>query len=104
MLIAYNRGPFAASVAGSFVGKTDDTTFLLDAFFGNSMLLPNQDLHAAYQKIDLSGSYRFHRTLRWYVSVENLLDQHYDVAFGFPALSRAWRSGVTISLGGDRLP
>ena len=66
MLIVYSRGPFAASVAGSFVGKTDDTTFLLDAFFGNSMLLPNQDLHAAYQKIDLSGSYQFHRTLRWY--------------------------------------
>ena len=104
MLIAYNRGPIAASVAGSFVGKTDDTTFLLDSSFGNSMLLPNKDLHAAYQKIDLSGSYQFHRSIRWFVSVENLLDQHYDVSFNFPALSRSVRSGVTISLGGDSVP
>jgi vitamin B12 transporter len=104
LLVAYSRGPIGAAVAGSFVGKTDDTTFLLDEFFGNSMLLPNKDLHAAYQKIDLSGSYQFHRSIRWYVSVENLLDQHYDVAFGFPALSRAVRSGVTVSFGGDRLP
>jgi vitamin B12 transporter len=104
LLVAYSRGPIAASVAGSFVGKTDDSTFLLDSSFGNSMLLPNQDLHAAYQKIDLSGSYQFHRSIRWYVSVENLFDQHYDVAFGFPALSRALRTGVTISVGGDSVP
>ena len=104
MLIAYSRGPVAASLAGSFVGTTDDSTFLLDSSFGNSMLLPNKDLHAAYQKVDLSGSYQLHRSVRWYVSVENVLDQHYDVAFGFPALSRAVRSGVTISLGGDRVP
>ena len=104
LLIAYSRGPVGASVAGSFVGKTDDTTFLLDSFFGNSMLLPNKDLHAAYQKIDLSGSYQFHRSIRWYVGVENLLNQHYGTAFGFPALSRAVRSGVTVSLGGDSVP
>ena len=104
LLVAYSRGPMSASLAGSFVGKTDDNTFLLDSSFGNSMLLPNKDLHAAYQKIDLSGSYQFHRSIRWYVSVENLLDQHYDVAFGFPALSRAVRSGVTISVGGDSVP
>ena len=101
VLLAYNRGPVSASLAGSFVGTTDDTTFLLDSFFGNSMLLPNKDLHAAYQKIDLAGSYQLHRSIRWYASAENLLNQHYDVAFGFPALTRAVRSGITVSFGGD---
>lgn len=104
LIIAYGRGPVTASLAGSFVGKTDDTTFLLDSFFGNSMLLPNKDLHAAYQKVDVSGSYRLHRSVRWYASVENVLNQRYDVAFGFPALTRAVRSGVTISFGGDNNP
>ncbi len=39
------------------------------------MLLPNHNLDAAYQKIDLSGSYRILPSVRWYLSIENLLNQ-----------------------------
>jgi outer membrane cobalamin receptor len=89
-------------VSGYFVGKSDDSTFLSDEFFGYSMLLPNKDLSAGYAKVDLSGSYRVHPMLRWFISLENVLNQEYQPAPGFPAIPAAIRTGVTLSVGGDR--
>jgi vitamin B12 transporter len=103
VLLTYATGPVQVSLAGYLAGKSDDSTFLSDAFFGNSMLLPNQDLNGGYQKIDLSGSYRLAQgRVKVYASVENLLDQDYTPSFGFPALPRTFRVGVTGTVGGDR--
>ena len=101
LFASYLRGPAQVTLTGYFVGKSDDSTFLSDAFFGPSLLLPNRDLIAGYQKADLSGSYRVHRRLRWYASIENLLDQGYTAAAGFPALPLTFRSGLSVTLGGD---
>jgi iron complex outermembrane receptor protein/vitamin B12 transporter len=101
MFVAYTTGPVEVALAGYFAGKRDDSTFLSDGFFGNSLLLPNQDLDPAFQKIDLSGSYRVHPSLRLYVSIENLFDQDYAAAFGFPSLPFAIRAGVSVNIGGD---
>ena len=90
------------SVAGYFVGRADDSTFLTDGFFGNSLLLPNHDLVAGYQKVDLSGAYQIQRRLRMYAVVENVLNQHYDAAPGFPALPVTVRTGLTLRLGGPK--
>ena len=87
-------------MSGYFVGKSDDSTFLSDGFFGYSMLLPNKDLAGGYAKVDVSASYRVHPRLRWYISVENALNQEYQAAPGFPALPVAVRTGVTVMLGG----
>lgn len=100
----YAKGPAQVGVSGYFVGKSDDSTFLSDGFFGYSLLLPNKDLAAGYSKLDLSGSYRIHPMLRWYLSVENVLNQEYQPASGFPAIPIALRTGVTLMLGGDRRP
>ena len=102
LLVSYSQGPATVALSGYFAGKANDSTFLggSDINFGNSLLLPNEDLNAGYQKIDLSGSYLFHRSLKGYATVENLLDQHYEPAFGFPALPLNVRAGVTITLGG----
>jgi iron complex outermembrane receptor protein/vitamin B12 transporter len=101
LLVSYAGGPVSLAVSGYFAGRRDDSTFLLDGFFGNSMLLPNQDLDPAYQKIDLSGAYRAHPRLRLYASIENLFDQDYAAAYGFPSLPFAIRAGVTLSVGGE---
>ena len=102
LLLTYAHGPAQVSLAGYFVGKSDDSTFLSDGFFGNSLLLPNKDLDAGYQKMDLSGSYRLLQSrLKLYFSAENVFDQHYASVFGFPALPRTIRVGVTGTLGGD---
>jgi iron complex outermembrane receptor protein/vitamin B12 transporter len=100
MLVSYTQGRGQVALSGYFAGKADDSTFLSDANFGNTMLLPNRDLDFAYQKLDLSGSYQIHPRLRWYTTVENLLNQHYEPAFGFPALPINLRTGVTVTVGG----
>jgi iron complex outermembrane receptor protein/vitamin B12 transporter len=90
------------SIAGYFVGRQDASTFLTDGFFGNSLLLPNHDLAAGYQKVDLSGDYRLHKRLRLYATVENVLNQHYEAAPGFPALPVTIRTGLALTLGGPK--
>jgi len=101
LFLSYVQGPAQIALAGYFSGKQDDSTFLSDPFFGDSMLLPNHDLGAAYQKVDLSGSYRIHPRLKWYASIENLGGAEYESAAGFPALPRTLRTGITVLLGGE---
>ena len=103
LLVSYVDGPLMLAVSGYFAGKANDSTFLggSDANFGNSLLLPNEDLNPGYAKMDVSASYAFHRRLKGYVTVENFLDQHYEPAFGFPALPINFLAGVTVSLGGN---
>ena len=100
-MISVTRGAAQVTCAGYFSGKRDDSTFLNDRFFGNSLLLPNRDLDAAYQKVDLSASYRVHSRISIYTSIENILNRDYDATFGYPALPRAARAGARITLGGD---
>jgi len=102
LFASYTNGPAAVALTAYFAGKRDDSTFLSDAFFGNSMLLPNQDLDPAYQKFDLSGSYRVHPQANIYATIENLFDEEYEAAFGFPALPFTIRAGVTVTFGGDQ--
>jgi vitamin B12 transporter len=104
LTVTYSSARVQLSLAGYFFGKQDDSTFLSDENFGNSMLLPNTDLDAAYQKFDISGSYAIHPRLRWYITLENAFDQTFEAAAGFPALPRAVRTGVTVSVGGDARP
>ena len=86
---------------GLFVSRRNDSTFLSDAFFGNTLLLPNRNLDPSYQKIDLNGTYRVNQRLSLYAVVENLLSQHYDQVLGFPALPLAFRTGFKVTLGGE---
>ena len=102
LFVSYANGPAAVALTAYFAGTRDDSTFLSDEFFGNSMLLPNQDLDPAYQKVDLSVSYRVHRQAKIYTSIENLFNKEYEAAFGFPSLPFAIRAGVTVTFGGDR--
>jgi iron complex outermembrane receptor protein/vitamin B12 transporter len=99
LVVSYGRGAALVALAASFVGKRDDSTFLSDEFFGSTMLLPNRNMDDSYQKLDLSGSYLVHRNLRWYLTLENLLNQTYESGSGFPALPATVRTGVTVGLG-----
>jgi vitamin B12 transporter len=101
LMISVTRGAAQVTFAGYFAGKRDDSTFLSDRFFGNSLLLPNRDLAAPYQKLDLSASYRLHPHLSVYTSIENIVNQDYDASFGYPSLPRAARAGVRVTLGGE---
>ncbi len=102
LFLSYANGPAAVTMSAYFAGRRDNSTFLSDAFFGNSMLLPNQDLDPAYQKVDLSVSYLVHRQAKVYTSIENLFDKEYEASFGFPSLPFTIRAGIAVTFGGDR--
>jgi vitamin B12 transporter len=101
VMATYARSKAQASIAGYFVGRQDASTFLTDAAAGNSLLLPNHDLAAGYEKVDASASYLLHRRVRLYLSAENVLNERYEAALGYPALPRAFRAGLSVTLGGD---
>jgi len=101
LLIDYYKRKFDLNLSGYFVSRQDDSTFLSDGFFGNTLLLPNRNLNAGYQKIDLGGRYEINPMLALFTSVENVLGQHYHPAFGFPALPLTFRSGVRLTIGGQ---
>jgi len=97
----YARHKFTAALTGYLVSRSDDTTALDDANYGNTLLLPNRNLNPSYQKIDLSGRYTVRPWVSVYTSMENILSEHYQPAFGFPALPFAIRAGLTFTIGGD---
>ena len=101
LFLAYATGPLDVALSGYFTGRRDDSTLMTDGFFGNSMLLPNQDLDPAYQKIDVSASYRLHPRLRVYTTIDNIFNADYSAAFGFPSLPATIRVGASVHLGGD---
>ncbi len=100
--VSYGRGPVALGLSAAFSGKADDSTYLSDPYFGSSMLLPNKGLNPAYQRVDLTGSYRLAAGVRTYVAIGNLLDESYSSVFGYRALPRTIRVGATLTVGGDR--
>jgi vitamin B12 transporter len=100
-MVAYTYRPVDVALSTFFSGKRDGSTFLDDEFFGYSLLLPNKDLEAGYQKVDLNVGYRAHKRLRGFLTIENLFDKDYTASFGFPALGLSARAGITVSVGGD---
>jgi len=101
LFVGYTTGPIDVALSGYFAGRRDDSTFLSDGFFGNSLLLPNQGLDPAYQKIDVSASYRLHPRLRVYTTIDNIFNEDYAAAFGFPSLPATIRVGASVGVGGD---
>jgi vitamin B12 transporter len=100
LLLMYSRKKLTAALSGYLVSRRDDSTFLEDGFFGNTLLLPNRNLAPGYQKFDLSAGYSVTHYAKIYTSMENLFSQHYEAAFGFPALPFTFRSGILFTLGG----
>jgi len=99
LAVSYRHSRWTGSLTGTFVGKRDDSDFLFDKDGGTSLLLPNRNLDAAYQQLDLGGSYVVSHTLSVYADLQNVLGEHYAEAFGFPALPITFRSGIRITLG-----
>jgi len=98
----YSGPRLSALLTATLVGRRDDSDFLqYDANNLTTLLLPNRNLDATYQRIDLSGSYRVSRSLSFYASAQNLLSQHYSEAFGYPAMPFAFRSGMQFTFGGE---
>jgi vitamin B12 transporter len=99
--LTYNQSKWYGAFTGTLVGRRDDSDFLTDSEFGNSLLLPNRNLDGAYQRLELGGGYQITRSLNAYTDIQNLLSEHYSEGFGFPALPLTVRAGIKISFGGE---
>ena len=99
--LGYAQRKFGVALSGYFVGRRDGSTFLSDAFEGNTMLLPNRNLQPGFQLIDLGGSYTIHGHIEPYCNVTNLISQHYQQEFGYPALPLTFRAGLKFTFGGE---
>ena len=97
----YQRKKFAITETTCLVGRRDGSTFLTDGYFGNTMLLPNRNLQAAYQLLDLTARYSIRPRLTAYASLSNLLSQHYQEQIGYPALPFSFRAGLKLTVGGE---
>jgi vitamin B12 transporter len=102
LLLRYNRKRLNTAFSGYLVGRRDDSTFLEDPFFGNTLLLPNRNLAPGYQKFDLCAAYSVTSYASVYTSIENLFSEHYRPAFGFPALPFTIRTGIAFTIGGHQ--
>ncbi|HUD55243.1 MAG TPA: TonB-dependent receptor plug domain-containing protein [Terracidiphilus sp.] len=97
----YRHSRLFASLRGTLVGSRDDSDFLTDSNFGNTLLLPNRNLDGAYQRLDLTSSYQADRHIAVEGDFQNLLSEHYSEAFGYPSLPFTFRLGMKFSLGGE---
>jgi iron complex outermembrane receptor protein/vitamin B12 transporter len=102
--VTYAHPRWYAMMTGTMVGRRDDSTFLLDANGGNTLLLPNHNLDPSYQDVGFTGSYRIDRRIAAYTIIDNLFSQHYQQALGYPSLPFNFRSGIEVSLGGLKQP
>jgi iron complex outermembrane receptor protein/vitamin B12 transporter len=97
----YSQSKFYASLTGTIVSRRDDSDFLSDSNFGNSLLLPNRNLLGSYQRLELGGGYQITQRVNVYATIHNLLSEHYYEAFGYPSLPLTFRTGIKLNFGGE---
>jgi vitamin B12 transporter len=93
-LVSYSRQKFGATLGGTFLGPRPDSDFL---FLPAAMELTHV---AGYARLDAGGWYAIKRYVTAYANVGNLLNQHYEDALGYPALTANFRAGLRFTLGG----
>jgi iron complex outermembrane receptor protein/vitamin B12 transporter len=100
-----HTGFFTASYAGkrlmgvftsAFASRSDDSTFLLDANYGDTLILPNRNLDYGYAKLDLGASYKLLPWLSVYGQAENLTNNRHITPIGYPSLPFNFRTGLRI--------
>ena len=89
---------------GAFSSRSDDSTFLggQDAFFGNSLILPNRNLDQAYAKLDAGVVYQIMPWLGIYTQLDNLLSSQHIGPIGYTSLPFNFRVGLRFTLGKEK--
>ena len=84
--VIWSRERLTVASTTMFVGKREDSNFLA---FG-------QNTNPGYVRWDLTGSFRSSHRMTYFAVVENLLNDEYMEALGFPALKRMFRMGARV--------
>ncbi len=92
--LAWTGGKGTLAASFWWEGRRDDSTFLSDASFGPSLLLPNHDLEPAFARLNVSGYVPVRRGVTLEAAFENLLDDRVSEVIGYPAPGFTVRAGV----------
>jgi len=93
-LAGYARGRFAGQLWGTWTSRRDDSTFLTDSNFGNTLLLPNHNLDPAYWLANFSGTWRLQPGWTLLAAVDNIFNRSYQEVIGYPGPKISARLGV----------
>jgi vitamin B12 transporter len=95
--IAYTfaDGRGTATLGAMYNGRMDDLAFQLPFFFPTQRVVLSD-----YWLVNAAASYKLQQGVEVFARVENLLDQHYQEAFGFESAPVAAYAGVKLTFGG----
>jgi iron complex outermembrane receptor protein/vitamin B12 transporter len=96
---SYAQRKFTGVFTSAFASRSDDSTYLLDANYMGTMLLPNRNLDYGYAKLDLGGSYQLLPWLGVYGQAENLTGNRHIAPIGYPSLPFTIRTGLRMQWG-----
>ena len=96
---SYVKDRLTGILGAAFASRSDDSTDLLDANYGYSLILPNRNLDYGYAKIDLGASYKLLPWLSVYGQAENLTSSRHIAPLGYPSLPFNFRAGLRLELG-----
>jgi vitamin B12 transporter len=95
----YSKGKLTGLFNAAFASRSDDSTYLFDANYGTTLLLPNRNLDFGYARLDLGASYNLLSWLGVYGRAENLTDNQHIAPIGYPSLPFTVRAGLKIEWG-----
>jgi iron complex outermembrane receptor protein/vitamin B12 transporter len=93
---SYSTGKLTGIFTSAFASRSDDSTYLMDANYHNTLLLPNRNLDWGYAKLDLGGSYNLFNWLKIYAQEENLTNSRHIAPIGYPSLPFNLHFGLRI--------
>ncbi len=96
---SYAERKFTGVLAAAFASRSDDSTYLFDANYEYTMLLPNRNLDYGFAKLDLGASYGLLSWLDVYGQAENLTGSRHIGPIGYPSLPMSLRTGLRIRWG-----
>jgi vitamin B12 transporter len=98
----YSTKKLTGIFTSAFASRSDDSTYLEDANYGSTMLLPNRNLDFGYADLGLGGSYQILNWLTVYAQGNNLLSNQHMAPIGYPSLPMTFRTGLRIDIGLQR--
>jgi len=93
----YARSRFTGTAWVTYTSRRDDSTFLTDAAFGNTLLLPNHNLDPAFTLVNLAASWRLSPRWQLLAAVDNATNRAYQEVIGFPGPRLTARLGASFT-------
>ena len=101
---SWQRGPAGLNAGIRFVGARHDSSFLSMTTatpVGGRVRTVDITVNPSYFVAMITGDWRVHRSLTLYALIDNLTDERYQSALGFPGVPRSVSAGARFD-GGRR--